>query len=273
MPGKELFEIVGISPLLLAILLAFWKGDDAISEELRSDISDAINETAKKTDRRVFLAALEAQFKRVFSDSHLSWSCLSRSTLASFFFLAVIGLALGILYGASVPFYIAVFIVAAIPNSIGDYISLGETRYVLRLVRQKKISPLGGVLVDSILTMIIFYITLIALSSNETIFLWLNDITPSTTEFGIAKDALLLGREVHLAGLVLLAPLLTTYLTSVWVWSAAIGVLLLRVIPVLSYSLPVDSKPIRSIGIAAIIAVIPLWIFGVLAINIVKMLS
>jgi len=106
-------------------------------------------------------------FDRIFGDRHLTWRCFQRSCVASMvvvFVIAIMWVVLNpcswqqfLLYAGTDAFPM-IFILALVFNLVPDYISLLETRWILRKVAQASMKELIVLLVlDAILTGVIFF--------------------------------------------------------------------------------------------------------------------
>ena len=174
-------------------------------------------------------------FEAVFGRKHWSWHCIWRSAIASTLGLVVMLVVFdyfqtnGSLFDL-VKDEVAIMVIIAVPaNIIGDYLSLWETRSLLRLAaRRPTLLPLL-VLLDVLLT---FFIWLAGIALPAYI---LTDAynEASIVEFGGLLIAIL---ELSLQGLLAIfsddtmpttgilssiavsAMLATSYITSVWLW-------------------------------------------------------
>jgi hypothetical protein len=205
-------------------------------------------------------------FRRFFGERHWSWRCFLTSAVTSTVSLGLLvlfGSAMGWWFGGQslVDEIVAVLVVAAVLNLLPDYLALLKTRFTLRwLVAAKarwKIAAL--LLADAIVTglIFVFFATLVAM----LIQLWqepqlVNLSGPLEIEFRprpTPRDALaaLLATPVP-------ASILTTYLTSVWLWLYVISGFAAKAIAALRSGvrtagnvLDIDKQPLRSIGFVA----------------------
>lgn len=287
MPWKEFFEALGATPLLLGILLIFWKGDEALSTQFKLDLSQWLQSLRATGNEKYWIDIVVYQFSRIFGENHFSKKCIFSSAVLSFAFSSVI--ATSILIENRVDFSIfsffieestiieiisgfsvVIFIIFSFlfVNVISDYLSLCETRFILYYLKNYKFNYLIFFVIDVILSTLIvlniFYIFLFLIHKitgisiddeyrnyfyffaqvYEDIF---NKKTDGTTWFGI---------EMSGAGAVVLISVATTFLTSVWILAAGLGCLIIRSasklnsgLRVMRYALPIDTHPVRSVGI------------------------
>lgn len=150
-------------------------------------------------------------------------------------------------------------------NIIADYISLVETNLLMNKLSNNIFTNIIVVLVDALLTFIIFLLILLitfliislSVGRNDTALLdflyFISDI------FGVLEtNYLFFGINIYSDGIFLFSPLITTFITSFWIWAAVLGSALIRLMSLsrplmrfMPYALPVDEKPIRSVGVAA----------------------
>ncbi len=199
--------------------------------------------------------AFLAMFEAVFGRRHLSWLCFWRSALAStlsvVLLLTILEFTLTTQFGesyfqqelqyqtalargdaaagwrgflGSVAPILALLVI--LPNIIGDYLSLGETRLVLRVLRRRPGLLMPLVLLDIVLTSAIFLVLLMGV--NFAAGVWQGDLRVAdipgqlmTELLGIAALILtfFMGTvdNTHGAGL-FIAAFLTSFITSVWLW-------------------------------------------------------
>lgn len=184
-------------------------------------------------------------FEAVFGRQHFSAKCFVRSTMASIFFLTVILVSAALLFDrefVSTPEdIIGLALFAAIANLLSDYVSLGETRLLLRAYRRG--TPLAVILaIDVVATYAIYFLGL----GLAILFLYSVDAARTGT---LMSDTVYLDRGyadltammrqpfVDLFGwtplpqnealnewskVLLYGSFLTTFMTSIWLWLALI---------------------------------------------------
>lgn len=155
-------------------------------------------------------------FENFFGDSHLSWKCLRRSVITSFASVILIYLILGPLLnlmdtraGGALPFW-QILVFGAVVNLIPDYLSMWETRVVLKIFERVSSTTLQLVvlLVDFLLSACIILGSLAA-------FLW---VTGAQTIW-VEHVAILSPYSVFF---------FSTFVTSVWALVYFLSTLLMR---------------------------------------------
>lgn len=269
----------------------FWKLDDAIADVPRQALSRFLQRFAVEPPYPNLPEIVAGVFDRVFGTRHLSWRCFSISCLFSALAVTLLTavylrnnyiqpqLAFEYDVGTSV---IILATTAVALNLIPDYISLMETRFVVRwMSRTQKLPSLFGYLgLDVVLTLFIFV----------SVGGLLNCIAIAVLFTGISLDYLfsplffapipemisaLMTKETAALkiGGALGIFLYSTFFTSVWVWLTALGWGAIRLIALappllraMQYLLPIKERPLRSIGeVAAVIVCLGYW--GVSAIT------
>jgi len=259
MPGAEILELIGITPILLAALVGFWKADDAISTEFRSDISEYLKERVFKKGPPIEPGIVLSIFHRYFGSNALSASFIYRSSTTSILLLLSISAVFAFFLDVDfIGFIILSFLVGVVPNLLADYLSLVETKFILKKLANRKISKIKAVLCDIALTLSIF--TLVALGwlpISDNIHGTLNlpvidDVVPNNSRLLPSLDlGPYLNNSLLFSILYIFAPsLITTFFTSIWLWIAIFGSKLIQALPFLGYALPIDERPIRSIGVS-----------------------
>lgn len=268
MLAEELLEHFGIAPILLAIIAVFWKGDEAIGSALRTDISKFLKNSEKYRSAPTYQYVYES-FVRVFGEKHATLFAFTRSLFFSTIFLSLICFSYYFFYDLNIEFAIAVIIFSIVPNSLGDYLSLYETRIILRKINCGEISARLAIPLDFILSGVIAGGSIVAAfligGVISTFFPASNELLPSPSDVSTQPNFSFLGVVVEEDFLVFSVPVLTSYMTSIWIWLSFLGSLILRIVPFLNYALPTDEKPIRSIGIVATFVVLVLASLGIVS--------
>lgn len=260
-----------------------WALFERAEKVVRDDVRDAISRWLRNLDPGGALANWPAQFAavfdRVFGERHLSWRCFGRSCVASFVFVAIVTF----LWVALRPTLFTAFIQSArfdkdmfsvlsfvvIVNLIPDYLSLLETRYVIRWMRfsHSTVRVFFLLVFDLAATAVIF---LGSLAVFLTFFLILGDtglsigeIAGALTEFLSTFVGLALPLSVAEPGFASPGiPFYSTFFTSVWVWLYALSGLAVKLtqhlgvgLAFLKRVLDIDNKPLRSIGFVSMMLV------------------
>lgn len=276
---EKLLELLGITGTGLAfsfaVLALFWKGDDAISEEFRKDISNRLLGITAPTQTSVNWATIIVKvFDRLFKFGRIP--SFSRSSFATFLAILVLiplisntpwhdffGVMLKM--GSELGFtpmidLLPIFVV----NFVADYISLIESRIVLTLLerRPNNVMIILLLIADLLLTAAIWVICF----AITVLLRW----ETYTMEF-----TLIVIRNTIMGGLqnpFIFAFFFTTFLTSFWIWLYLMALAVFRLslvstsaISFLKWALPIEEKPIRSIGqVAFLIIFIPFFVIETL---------
>ena len=270
MVGRIVSLLVAWATLVGGVWLLFSAIEATTTSVAKRKVADWLNSIATKSISQTVVESprwfIEA-FDRIFGDRHLSLRCFSRSCVASIMAVLVITIMWVVLdptsckrffssEGASGIFFI--LFVASILNLVPDYLSLLETRLILRRVAHAGEKSLIVVMIlDVIITGGIFICWFIAIS---LIF-----YRVSGESLGVDVDALL---EI-LSGFIFFQNEIdppdwsiffySTYFTSVWLHLFIVS----SVATKLLYSLgrignwvlallDIDGKPFQSMGLIAV---------------------
>ena len=191
--------------------------------------------------------AFNAMFEAVFGPKHFTWMCFWRSALASTIALPVFVYAVDTLISSinvtnhflsmlernSIEAATAFAIFAAF-NVFGDYLSLLETRILLGIAAKKQTPLLFAIIIDAVLTFVIFAGSTILIASLVAVGISLltGDSTAYffTTGLWITANETLLSFNKNEVTITLWAGLATAYLTSVWLWMTALYAPLARLL-------------------------------------------
>ena len=265
MPGHEFLELLGASSLIIIILSVFWKGDDAVSPEFRTDISGwLLRLKPPKADSPIGAAVL-GLFVKVFGPRHWTIRCFVASCIVSW-------LTFGLFYGF---FFVtenqyfrqtpgidvfdpgAVLVFFLILNPAIDYVSLFCTRFIIQKVAENKLPVIGAIIVDLFASyfsyLIIFGLACLLMLAVAPIYiLSLFDglALLEISEIPVAFQ--------NLIGILVAVAVISSYVSSMWLWAAALATFVIRVlsrsarvIATFQYVLPIKDKPVRSMGIVA----------------------
>jgi hypothetical protein len=287
MTPLEILEIVigGLS-LSSGVFLLFWKGDEAISKNTRDRLSDHLKCVSVLGFQPDWGGKFISMFDRLFGRRHLSWPCFARSCVASLLFVVLMAIVwaivrpneLGVLVqsmsvrgkgaGTAVIFTILIF------NFIPDYLSLLETRLVIRWIPSSRFGWRATIILflELVFSIGIFLFSLTVMM--YLVFLWIG--VPMDFHSAIQEAYL-----VTVGGLTLTTPqpedgpsfgipLYTTLLTSAWLWLFLLGGGVIRLISFMSamvkfmkWTLPIDELPVRSIGeVAAFLTCGSFWVLA-----------
>ena len=166
-----------------------------------------------------------------------------------------------------------ILIVSGVLNLLPDYLSLLETRALLRLMGGRAARIAAFLIVDAIATGLIFltwwllmfsFVVVLNLTEENWSQMWVR--LPSLIWGMVTVDEQIGGGSIFFY---------STFFTSVWLWlyALAYGAMLAArkvapVIRLLQWLLPLETKPLRSLGIVSGgISCIGYWIFGFLLIT------
>lgn len=292
MIGEGLIELFGFPALVIALLSIFWKGDDVLSEEARRDLGSWLNRASLPSSFRPLGSFVLALFERVFGRTHWSILCAFRSFLTSLIlFLLVFSLSwqreyvgwggLSLISSVSMLAFDPIFLcLILLINPVGDYLSLWVTRRRLLTLAAGEITVSYTIILDFITSILIFWIW----ANFITFVLFLipyyffgfkdNEFNGGPIEFlqaTLLHFASNMPRQSNLspevwwsaANGIINAAVVTALVGSIWLWSAVLGAGAIRfasrmhgVIRFLKYSLNIAEKPVRSIGIVALLCIL-----------------
>lgn len=276
---KEL-GILGTGLLVLGgITKLTWKADEALADEPRLALGKILRGIEIRQDVEGWPDIFARMFDRVFGQKHLSSQCFLRSCLASLLSFAVMTL----VWWTVTPndawvewdwqdekFIILLFLgsVAVMINMLPGYVSLLETRAVLRFMGGRAARTAAVLGLDAIATCLIFWacfvVTLGVFSSWFTgnfLDRWEYVLDEFFSVFTFSASPEILGIFFY-----------ATFFTSVWLWlyALAYGMMLAArkvgpAIRLLQVLLPLETKPLRSLGlVSGGIGCIGYWTVGLL---------
>jgi len=244
------------------IWFLFEKAEQTLSDETRRTVAARLREA----DARVAIESIPSQFAllfdRVFGERHLSWRCFKRSSVASLVAAAVSALVISpvwtrMMFG-DVPLETDVLswvaagaAVAVLINLVVDYLSLLETRLVLRYIESSGWLLLGLV-ADFVVTALIGWVVWGAVFR----FVW----EPVSDTANIVSVSVLSSVFIGF---------LSTFMTSVWLWLFAGSVPLSRLLLGMNSGVgfllrvtDIERQPFRSMGFVSVILVSGLFALG-----------
>lgn len=238
----------------------FDRAEKKASDDVRNRVSGWIRKLKLPNNQRWPNAFIQI-FDSLFGDRHFTAHCFFRSSIASMFFTLIFF----ILWMAIRPnefeslfaqgWFIAIFgplLFALIFNIIPDYVSLLETRLILkRMAETHSLSVIALLIViDAILTtaLIVFVFFLI--------FFVIGDRTLSYIYDELVRAFLLEAEEGFMSmGIYVYS----TYLTSLWLWLYSLSGGLVRALGASGISLKkfldIDKHPLRSLGFVSMMLV------------------
>ena len=276
----------------LAVLGLFWKADDAFSDEFRDSLSNKLRRMKIETRQVNWPYSFSLIFDRIFGHDHLSRKCFGRSCIASFLAILLL-LALNWslhpndFWNFSLTTVWQVLVISICLNFLPDYLSLLETRWIIG-VAMRHDSPFVKIIliaVDLVMTVIIFFVFGSTLTFFAFVLLSYFGAIPESIDFsldGYLTVTMSVYRNIEQGGLYLQAAggqapsmgvyFYSTLFTSVWVWLFVAGWFVVRNgarfqkgLAVLQFTLPIKTKPMRSIGeVAAIVTALAFVVLGIL---------
>ena len=257
----------------------FSRSDKVASPDAKKAITRWLKNVKLESTPTTWPSTFADVFDSIFGKKHLSWHCFWRSCVASCIAVLVmtfIWAALRPLHardqmegfvsepGDFVPW---VFLFAGV-NLLPDYVSLLESRYIIRRMSAVQHSP-GRILLllalDVVLTVSIFFAAFFLFFAFRAIY-----SLKFSAEGALVVVAILIG-EV-LSDMVLLSSeetslswgifFYSTFFTSVWVWLYAISGLAVKVgeyfgitVSRIRWFLDIENKPLHSLGVISMLLV------------------
>lgn len=271
---EKLLELLGITgtgmAFSFAVLALFWKGDEALSDEFRQQISKRLLGITTPQQTSVNWATVIVKvFDRLFRFDRIP--SIERSIIATLIAILILFPLISEISwrefivlmqlmedDLGFPAYID-FIPIFMINFFADYISLIESRFIIKLLEKQSnmISYILLLFADILLTAVIWIICFVVK------FIWQWETFTVDFIFGIVESTL----TTRLWNPFIYALFFSTFVTSFWIWiylaTLALFKLSLvstRAISFLKWALPIQKKPIRSIGqVAFLIIFIPFF--------------
>lgn len=215
-------------------------------------------------------------FDSIFGKKHLSWRCFWRSCVASLIAVIVVTSIWGVLR----PEHLASYLVGlqdwlgddmlvgllafVILNLFPDYISLLESRYIIRRMSTAQHSPgriLSLLVLDVVLTVSIFFAALLPLAFIGAYAFGVSALEVYTKVMAeILEHGVFLSSEYDSLSFGIF--FYTTFFTSVWVWLYAISGLVIQLAGYLGigfnrlkWFLDIENKPLHSLGVISMLLV------------------
>lgn len=257
----------------LGLVWMFREGEKVMSGESRASVSDWLLREDFAESRSNWPKTFIALFDAIFTEHHLSWTCVRRSALTS---LLVMTMLLGGFVGIGmIPLPSSLYqllltgVILLLPlslNIVVDYVSLFETRWILgRMSQSRNAFVHAGYLVADLLLTLLCILTPFLILQVAGISL-IGGIPVDSSRFwqqlvGAVQNVLELFfalRAGEFGGLAntMSIMLFSTTFTSVWVWLYVGAGLLLRALrpvleslDVLKRHLNVETRPIHTMGV------------------------
>ncbi|MCZ6672373.1 MAG: hypothetical protein O7C75_05470 [Verrucomicrobia bacterium] len=244
----------------------FGKAEDVISAPVKSAISQWLRDMPFREVLTGWPSSFAGVFDQLFGEHHLSIKCFLQSCVASVLSVATLTLIWGTVRPEQLrdlfqivsksPYDIGLlFLLVASLNLIPDYISLLETRWILRWLATSNSVPrtLALLVVDLVVTGMVFGTAYVLLgwymggSKDEMVYMLVNGAFLTKGQFAPISMGVFL---------------YSTYFTSVWIWIYILSGLVTRFVGMtvsgfgrLFSILNIEEKPLRSLGFVAILIV------------------
>ena len=253
--------------IIVGLVSLFQKGGEAMTKKSQRVVRNWLLRDNLAEEGANWADSFKSLFDAVFTEHHLSWTCFSRSVLASATIITVLilgmigfgitsahrvamigrtdSLLLGLVYGIG-------FLVLI--NSVLDYVSLFQTRWIIGWMADANSTAehLGFLALDSVLTVGLFTYSIggiqaigAGLFASETVWEVLFWMIPS-----IIYDFVVNGNPIARASFI------STFFTSIWIWLYAIAGLtlqgstsLLGGVEWMRELFDVENRPVQALGL------------------------
>lgn len=262
----------------------FWFLFEKAERVLSQSSKERVITWVQEADLKSILGSIPGQFAtlfdQVFGERHLSWKCFIRSSIASVaaaivvFVLIVSQLARTLpdrAHALGAADLVPALLVAGVANLLSDYVSLLETRTVVRWVAEPQGSSAG---ISRFATTEIGLLIEQAAGYQRLLLGVTLDFTGTAAVAGLTMGFLLpelrqLGLDQNLVSTAAAVGFLSSFFTSVWLWLYAASVLLSRVLLKMNDGLgfllgvtDVENQPFRSMGFVSVLIVSGLFLLG-----------
>ena len=258
----------------------FSKAETVVTSQTRYQVSRWLWRLDPVSTMERWPKTFAALFDSVFGERHLSWRCIWRSCVASLTGVVILTLVWASIYPDGARNFFITFqgfgllflgLGLALFNLVPDYLSLLETRYVLRWMGTKPSTRRICALLafDIVVTGVIFFCTAVLITA--FILIWGSGINIFLKDISGPLEGMW---EAHVAGFRLSSVseedfpsfgifIYSTYFTSVWMLLYALsgivlilGRTLLRPgVSLMQRYLDIDNQPIRALGYVASVIV------------------
>jgi len=258
----------------------FTKAGETIKDDTKKSVSKWLQNIELDKDAPNWPDTFASLFDRVFTERHFSWKCFRRSSIASVFGVIIMSLIyFTINYTGGIndiEFKIIDFLKFApvlilILNLIPDYISLLESRYILKKMKgtQSVVRLTYFLTIDFLVTGIIFiifsyidyfliYLTSFLMGVDFRFIGWITWLIGILNSVGFSGGSGLFGVFFY-----------STYFTSVWIWLyAGSGILIKLIVRAGKFllffrkHLNIEREPFKSMGFVIIILISFAYLIG-----------
>ncbi len=215
------------------VWLVFVRLEPLLKEDTREKIASWVSGSKHGDADNRWPATFGVVFDRVFTKKHWSWRCFWRSCVASLLAVVVMtavlymvnGSVRGLIDEVGLPGVFALGVIAGMLNLFPDYLSLLETRLVLRRMAKGSSGAfrlLGWLIFDAVVTVGIFAVVLLTatLATGGGMELVVQ-IMPNAllSLFGVESGVAEIGIFLY-----------STFFTSVWIWLYAFSGIAVRLV-------------------------------------------
>ena len=266
------FYVLAWATTTSGLWFLFEKAEKAVSGEARTRVSQWLLNLEPAASIRTWPESFARVFDQIFGSRHFSVRCFYRSSLASLAAVAVITLLIMALLpslaiiqpgdGFILRPYLGQIGLLVMINLLADYLSLLETRHVIRWMKARStwLVVVGVLIFDLVATTLIW--STFAVGSFDFLLQFL-----ATSEgWDWISPAVMAGA---LAQRIFLVLFLSTFFTSVWLWLYAGSVLLSRLLLRMNDGVgfllrvtDVERQPFRSMGFVSVIIVSVIFALG-----------
>lgn len=276
--GMELLAyLASWAGAIVGIWVLFARAEDVVRPEVRDGISRWLQKIDPERAVSNWPKTFAAVFDQLFGERHLSWRCFRRScvaSLATFFIIALLWTgvypgrfaeSVNFLYEADIKFPFIVLL-AIIGNVIPDYLSLFESRMMIKVMEKLKRKIFIGLLllIDLLLTGFIFFscafigliisVQIVTGVPFYVILKWfVNDLPLIFLSFVTFEKGT--GPESFSDAIWFYS----TYFTSIWIWIYAFSLGVVRIAVMAGGGMTwfrkvfdIQNKPLRSAGYVAV---------------------
>ena len=244
------------------VWLVFVRLEPLLKKDTRDKIASWVSGSKHGDADNRWPATFAVVFDRVFTEKHLSWGCFWRSCVASLLAVVLMTAILFVVNSSVRNFLwgdpkmiLAIGVGAGILNLLPDYLSLLETRFVLRWMAKGGAGAFklfGWLIFDAVVTLGIFTTVVLAFA------LFLDDDLVAVVDTIVLYLLSIFGAQgMEAVGGIFLY---STFFTSVWIWLyvfAGIAVRLIyrakRIQTFVDKHLDVATRPLSVMGVVLIV--------------------
>ena len=253
---------VGLA-LFTSVVLFFERVEKGLSEDTKLEVSVWLLDLDPTARVKHWPQTFAEVFDSIFTETHLSWKCFRRSCLASLIAVAIMTMLFTALNPEwrlpSLHTLLEIALLTILLNFLPDYLSLLETRYILRSMGSTRSTPplVLLLIIDAILTCYIFAV--LGFGGARVLLLgWTSGSFNGSLTLEEFREFLAIWSSLFRLENPVGVFLWSTFFTSLWLWLYALAGLLVRLskpltqgIDSLRDRLKVEERPLYSIGLVA----------------------